>query len=239
MKKAIVSLLLVASTISIAHAQRFPGPARETRDPSRELRECLFRSDSLRTENYRLNDQLNQCLSTRGDGGKSEQLERENADLRAQNSFLSNSNIDLRRQNDNLKIDIARSEDESRRRDDRDGRGGDFDLARSIKACSKINNPVHSQECAGLAKFYSIRANVIEQCSKIATPYYARECVKSAGTKNASARQIEACLEIKNDTYVTQCVDLAVEKQLRAEVIHSCAITSTNPFFQLECVKSM
>lgn len=120
MKKAIASLLLVASTISIAHAQRYPGPRdpRDPRDSMRELRECQLRSDSLRAENFRLNDQLNMCLQTRGDSRRSDQLERENADLRAQNSFLTNDNIELRRTNDLLKVDVARLEDELRRRDD-------------------------------------------------------------------------------------------------------------------------
>ncbi len=235
MKKALLAVTLLTCTLSSAFAQS----RHERRDPIRDLRECEIRNDILRRDVIRISDDLAMCRKMGSDRGRVDQLERENADLRSQNSFILNENSDLRNRNDLLKIDIARLEDELRRRDDRDGRRGDFDLAQSIMACSKINNAVYSQQCASLARTMSIRASVIEQCARINNTYYALECVKSAGSKNTNARQVEACLGIKNDVYAQQCVAVAGEKQIRPDVIQSCVLTSTNTYYQLECVKSM
>lgn len=260
MKKALSTLLILASTISIAHADRYPGRDRDPRMPGgdilRDLRECSARNEVLRQDNLNLSNSLRACELSRGDRRRSEELERENTDLKNQvglilteNSNLKNQvngllneNADIRRQNDNMRIDISRLEDELRRRDERDNRDrrrDEFDLAQSIMACSKINNASYSQQCATSARTMYIKASVIEQCAKLSNAYYASECVKSAGLKNTNAKQVEACLGIKNDSYAQQCVSIAGEKQVKADVIQSCVLTSSNAYYQVQCVSNM
>lgn len=193
----------------------------------RELRECQIKTDILRTENNSLNDRLYSCQRDQGDRVRLGQLIQENNDL-------LNRNRSLLDQVERLKIDNARLEIEAHPE-----RGGRFNLAASILACGKISNAVYSQQCSAQAKAYSIQAIVIEQCSRITNAYYALECVKSAGAKETNFRQVEACVGIENAVYAQQCVQVAGEKRISPDVIRSCIQTSTNAFYQLECVKSM
>jgi hypothetical protein len=57
--------------------------------------------------------------------------------------------------------------------------------------------------------------------------------------KEVGARQVEACLLIDNAVYAQQCVQAAGERRVSADVIKSCVKTSTNAYYQLECVKNM
>lgn len=233
MKKPLLSLALLCCTLTSVYAQdmgrRGDRDMRDNRDfrDSRDLRECRINNELLRRDNQSLSDRLLNCQSNRGDRERIEQLTRENEDLATRNQFLIS-------QVEKLKIDNARLEMEAH-----PDRGGRFDLAASILACGKIDNAIYSQQCSALAKANSIQASVIQQCARISNTYYALECVKSAGTKEVTARQVEACLGIDNVVYAQQCVEVAGEKRVSADIINSCVKTSSNTYYQLECVKSM
>ena len=192
---------------------------RENRD-FRDLRACQIRNDILQRDNQSLNDKLNFCQTNQGNLERAERLERENREL-----------ID---QVEKLKIDNARLDMEAH-----PDRGGHFSLAASIMACSKIDNAVYAQQCRIEAKNNSIQASLIEQCSRLSNTYYALECVKSVGGKEIGARQVESCLQIDNVVYALQCVQVVGEKRISSDIITSCIKTSTNSYYQLECIKNM
>jgi hypothetical protein len=228
MKKILLPLALLCCTLTSLHAEDRRGDVGRREFPgNRELRACQFTNDLLKRDNQSLSDRLAYCQNDRNDTSRIDQLVRENKDLNDRNQFL----ID---QVGRLKTDNARLEMEAH-----PDRGGRFDLAASIMACGKIDNAVYAQQCSSQAKANSIQASVIEQCSKISNAYYALECVKSAGTKEVGARQVEACLLIDNAVYAQQCVQAAGERRVSADVIKSCVKTSTNAYYQLECVKNM
>lgn len=228
MKKVILATLVLASSLSFADNRM--GDRRDDRreDPrDRLLRECMFQKDELRRDNQSLQDRLFNCQSDTRDRETINQLVRENQDLKDRNNFLLN-------QNAQLKMDIARLEMEAHPE-----RGGGFNLAASIQACGKIDNASYAQQCTSFAKQYSIQAESILQCARITNTYYALTCVQSAGQKGANSRQIEACLKIDNAAYAQQCVDIAGAKKIRPDVITSCISTSSNTYYQLQCVNNM
>lgn len=234
MKKVILPIAIICCSLTSAFAQDAGRRGDNRRDQGRgdirDIKECLVKNDLLKSENQSLLDKLTNCKAeqdNRGDREKLDRIQRENDDL-----ILRNQN--LLDQVEKLKIDNARLDMEAHPE-----RGGRFDLASSIMACGKIQNAVYAQQCSAAAKANSIQANVIEQCAKISNAYYALECVKSAGLKETSARQVAACLGIDNAVYAQQCVQVAGEKRVSAEVINSCVKTSTNTYYQLECIKNM
>lgn len=226
MKKIILPLALLCITFSTFAQDRRGGDPRY--NDERALRECRAEADLLRQDNRLMSDRLRnqQCGPSHEDRRRLEQLERENQDLRLQNSALFS-------QVERLKIDNARLELELR------PDIGRFNLAQSVLACGKIATASYAQLCAAEAKAKQIQASVIEQCARISSNYYALECVKASGNYEVSSRQVEACLGITTASYVPLCVASAAEKRTSAEVIKSCMATSTSDYYRLECVKSM
>ena len=230
MKKPLLSLIVLCSTLASAYAQDmgrgrggYPGPVRG----DRELRECLMDNDLLKRDNRLLTDRLLNCRDDRGSRERIDQLSRENVDLISRNQFL----ID---QVERLKVDNARLEIEAH-----PDRGGRFDLGSSIRACGKITTAIYAQQCAQEAKNNSIQADVIEACSRIDQGFYSLNCVKSIGANQISARQVEACTGITTSIYAQQCVQVAAEKRISSDVIRSCIQSSNQDFYRLNCVKSM
>lgn len=226
MKKIIFPLALLCISFA-TFAQN--NTDRDPRNAERALRECRSEADLLRSDNRLMSDRLRnqQCGSTHEDRKRIELLERENQDLRLQNSVLIS-------QVEKLKIDNARLELELH-----PDLGGSFNLAQSVLACGNIKVAEYAQQCANEARANEILAPVIEQCAKVVNTYYALVCVQNAGKNNTNARQVEACLDIGVSEYVSQCVAAAGEKKISPDVIKSCVSTSPNTFLQLQCVKNM
>jgi hypothetical protein len=225
MKKAILPIALLCCTFATSFAG--DRDRRQDRDGNKALLECEIKSELLRRDNQSLSDRLQNCRGDRQDRERNEQILRENRELISRN-------IDLQNQVEKLKIDVVRLELELH--PDRDGR---FDLASSIRACSKIDFPMYAQECASAAKENRIQAQVIENCTKISNAYYQLGCVKEAGKNKTSVRQVEACTRIDFPMYAQECVQVAGKKEISPEVINSCVLSTSNSYYQLECVKSM
>lgn len=230
MKAKILSLALISLSTFNSFAKdidvRIEIPGDNNRRIQRELRECRINNDSLRKEINTVNYLLNDCRNNTESRYRIEQLQRENQTLLDHNRYLQGE------------VDRLRFENERLERELNPNRGG-IDLAESIKACGKITNSQYARECAGNAKKYNLHASTILACTKITNSYYAAQCVVNAGENNANNRQVEVCTKITNSDYASQCVKFSGYLRVQPEVIQSCIETSTNSYYQLECVKSM
>jgi len=199
------------------------------------LKQCQRKLERVKDRRDSLKEQLQTC---RANSSSNRQLIEENIRLRDENSDLVQDAEILESENDRLSNKVARLQ---RRLDDltRPAPVPSFDLASSIKACRGISNSVYASQCAGQAKSYRIKAKVIKACTKISNTFYALECVKSAGKTRANARQVNACTRISNSVYAAQCVQAAGSGKVQADVVNSCVSTSSNTFYQLQCVKDM
>ena len=171
----------------------------------------------LRQENQRLNDALNQA------DAEIEALALRNSELAVENDRLFDENERLKRVIDDI----------------RNPPRPDFDLASAIRACSEMGNAAYSRVCAQKAKEFKIKTKVIKACTKMNNEYYALECVKNAGALGARAPQVNACVRISNVAYANSCVKVAAERNVRANIINSCIDSTSNEYYQLECVKDM
>ena len=238
MKKLIIGMAI--ATISMgAHAGRFDIDVNINGND--RIKNCRENVKRLKAQNVSLQRvvenaefRLRQCTTDLNNRGNNRQVRQLKADLVQANNTITRLENTVDRKNDkiqDLKRDIQKLQDQL------NPPQTGFNLAAAIRACSGINNSSYSSFCASSARKYKVRAKVIEACTSFGNAYYAAECVDDAGEFGAGARQVEECALIQNDVYAGQCVVSAAKGNVSPAVISACRSTSSNAYFQAECVE--
>lgn len=242
MKKMLIALTILSSFYATA-ADR--GSNRGVIDIDIDINpnKCSREVRELTKENTRLSEQLRSCQLSGSD--------------RNSDSVVRNLRIKLKDAEDRLENETRRANMIAYHLQEKDNQildlqarirtledqiypnPGRFNLAESISACRGIGNASYAADCTQSVKAYSVMADTVSACAKQSNTFYAKECVSSVGENGGSTAQVKACLLIGNAAYFAECVEDASKGKVRSDIIRSCVETSTNTFYQKECVKQM